>query len=130
VQHINPLTHNLKVVGSNLAPATKLTCFSKCLSAALRGGVCVYNICGSTVEAKMREIPHIAAKIQVSRLLCSAKLTRFRTEEGDRLLHCVETGDITRTTWLTSTTLSPVSGKSASPLPADPTLVVSRLRVG
>jgi hypothetical protein len=34
-------THNLKVVGSNPTPATKLPRVIKRLSAALRGGVCV-----------------------------------------------------------------------------------------
>ena len=51
-------THNLKVVGSNPTPATRLLHDIKRLSAALRGGVCVSNTRGSTVEARGAEILH------------------------------------------------------------------------
>ena len=54
--------HNLKVVGSNPTPATNFLRVIKRLSAALRGGVCVSNIRGSTVEARGREVLDIAAK--------------------------------------------------------------------
>ena len=47
-------THNLKVTGSNPVPATKIFFVIKCLRAALRGGVCVSNTRGSTVEARGR----------------------------------------------------------------------------
>ena len=47
--------HNLKVTGSNPVPATKLSLVIKLLCAALRGGVCVCSIRGSTVEARGRE---------------------------------------------------------------------------
>ena len=48
-------THNLKVVGSNPTPATKKLHVIKRLNAVLRGGVCVSNTRGSTVEARGRE---------------------------------------------------------------------------
>ena len=50
------LTHNLKVAGSNPAPATKKLRKIKILRAALRGGVCACAHRGSTVEARGREI--------------------------------------------------------------------------
>ena len=54
--------HNLKVTGSNPVPATKISRVFKRLSAALRGGVCVCSIRGSTVEARGREAPRATAK--------------------------------------------------------------------
>ena len=48
--------HNLKVVGSNPTPATKILRVINRLSAALRGGVCVSNTRGSTVEARGSEL--------------------------------------------------------------------------
>src|SRR6056297_2305002 len=48
--------HNLKVVGSNPTPATNILRVFKRLSAALRGGVCVSNTRGSTVEARGAEV--------------------------------------------------------------------------
>jgi len=44
--------HNLKVAGSNPAPATKSPRIIKCLRVALRGGACVCAYRGSTVEAR------------------------------------------------------------------------------
>ena len=55
--------HNLKVVGSNPTPATKLSRVIKRLNAALRGGVCVSSHRGSTVEARGNEVPRVTAKI-------------------------------------------------------------------
>ena len=48
--------HNLKVVGSNPTPATKILRVIRCLNAALRGGVCVCANRGSTVEARGCEV--------------------------------------------------------------------------
>ena len=48
--------HNLKVVGSNPTPATKIIRVSKRLRAALRGGVCVCAHRESTVEARGKEV--------------------------------------------------------------------------
>ena len=53
--------HNLKVVGSNPTPATNFIPVYKRLDAALRGGFCVSNTRGSTVEARGREVLHIAS---------------------------------------------------------------------
>ena len=47
--------HNLKVVGSNPTPATRISSLIKRLNAALRGGVCVCAHRGSTVEARGKE---------------------------------------------------------------------------
>jgi hypothetical protein len=45
----------------NPSPATKIPRVVKRLRAALRGGVCVFNTRGSTVEATWAEVLHIAA---------------------------------------------------------------------
>jgi hypothetical protein len=55
-------SHNLKVVGSNPTPATKIHRVIKRLRAALRGGVCVSSARGSTVEARRTEVLHATAK--------------------------------------------------------------------
>ena len=50
------MAHNLKVVGSNPTPATKIPkCFSD-LRGARKGAFCVSSTPGSTVEARGREI--------------------------------------------------------------------------
>ena len=52
----------LKVVGSNPTPATKFLRFTKRLRAAPKGGLCVFNHRGSTVEAKGNKVPRAFAK--------------------------------------------------------------------
>ena len=70
--------HNLKVAGSNPAPATKIPRGIKGLSAALRGGVCVSNTRGSTVEAREREVLRDDAQPETAHSALSGPSTASR----------------------------------------------------